>query len=195
MKEVNQSVAKEKPKKNGKIATRDVAFIALNVALMAVCSFITVPAAVPFTLQTFGVFFALFFLGGKKGTIAVACYVLLGAFGAPVFSGFKGGIGALSGATGGYIVGFVVLALVYRIITGVFGDKNSLKAIAAFVGLVVLYAFGTAWFVFVASKSQTVTVKYALLACVLPFIPFDTLKIIFAFIIGNRLRRRFPVGS
>ena len=86
----------------------DLVLIALFAALMALCAWVTVPYAVPFTMQTFGVFLALLLLGGKRGTICMAVYLLLGAVGLPVFSGFRGGVGALVGSTGGYLVGFIV---------------------------------------------------------------------------------------
>ena len=89
----------------------DLVLIALFAALMALCAWVTVPYAVPFTMQTFGVFLALLLLGGKRGTICMAVYLLLGAVGLPVFSGFRGGVGALVGSTGGYLVGFIVSAL------------------------------------------------------------------------------------
>ena len=79
----------------------DLVLIALFAALMALCAWVTVPYAVPFTMQTFGVFLALLLLGGKRGTICMAVYLLLGAVGLPVFSGFRGGVGALVGSTGG----------------------------------------------------------------------------------------------
>ena len=93
------------------ITVRDMAYIALMAVVIALCSWISVPAAVPFTMQTFAVFCALLLLGGRRGTFAVALYILLGAFGLPVFSGFRGGIGALLGPTGGYIVGFLLCAV------------------------------------------------------------------------------------
>ena len=91
---------------------------ALFAALMAVCSWITIPYVVPFTMQTFGVFLALLLLGGKRGTICMAVYLLLGAVGLPVFSGFRGGVGALVGSTGGYLVGFIVSALLMWALSG-----------------------------------------------------------------------------
>lgn len=88
-----------------------MAYIALFAVLMAVCSWISIPAVVPFTLQTFGVFVAVSVLGGKRGTLAVVLYLLMGVVGLPVFAGFSGGLGVLLGSTGGYIVGFVFTAL------------------------------------------------------------------------------------
>ena len=90
-----------------KLETRDLVLIAQCAAMMTVCSWISVPAAVPFTMQTFGVFMAIGLLGGKRGTAAVAVYLLLGAAGLPVFSGFTGGIGHIVGPTGGYPIGFM----------------------------------------------------------------------------------------
>ena len=94
-----------------KSKTYDLVYIAVFAVLMAVCSWISVPTAVPFTLQTFAVFMAVGVLGGRRGTMAVALYIILGAVGVPVFAGMTGGIGILTGTTGGYIVGFLFSAL------------------------------------------------------------------------------------
>ena len=91
--------------KNGK--TYDMALTAMGAVMLAICSWISVPTAVPFTMQTFGLFFILDVLGGKRATGAVFVYILLGAAGLPVFAGFTGGVGVLAGATGGYIIGFL----------------------------------------------------------------------------------------
>ena len=87
--------------------TYDMVYIGIFTVLIAVCSWISIPAAVPFTLQTFGVFMAVEVLGGKRGTMAVLVYILMGAVGLPVFAGFQGGIGIIFNTTGGYIVGFL----------------------------------------------------------------------------------------
>ena len=95
---------------NGKYKTLDLIYMAIGAALIAVCSWVTIPLVVPFTLQTFAVFTVVELLGGKKGCLSILVYILLGAVGLPVFSGFKGGIGALIGTTGGYIIGFIFIA-------------------------------------------------------------------------------------
>ena len=91
----------------------DLVYISIGAALIAICSWISIPTAVPFTLQTFAVFFVLLLLGGERGTIATLIYILLGAIGVPVFAGFSGGIGILFGSTGGYIIGFLFTGLIY----------------------------------------------------------------------------------
>ena len=93
------------------IKTRDIAYIAFFAVVIAVCSWISIPTVVPFTLQTFAVFLTMGVLGGKRGTLAVLVYILMGTLGIPVFSGFTGGIGIIAGTTGGYIVGFIFSAL------------------------------------------------------------------------------------
>ena len=91
--------------------TYDIVYIAVFAVIMAICSWISIPAAVPFTLQTFGVFVAVGVLGGKRGTLSILVFILLGAIGVPVFAGFSGGIGVLAGTTGGYIIGFLIVIL------------------------------------------------------------------------------------
>lgn len=174
--------------KKAKFTVRDMCFIAMFAVIIAVCSWISVPLTVPITLQTFGVFAALGVLGGKKGTIAVIVYVLLGAVGLPVFAGFKLGIGTLLGTTGGYIIGFVLSGIVYWAITDKFGTKLAVTVIAMALGLLVCYAFGTAWFMLVYTRSKgAVTLWSALGWCVFPFIIPDAIKIALAILVSERV--------
>ena len=101
-----------------------MAYIGLFAVVIAICSWISIPTVVPFTLQTFAVFLAVAVLGGKRGTLSVIVYVLLGAVGLPVFSGFKGGIGVLLNTTGGYIIGFIFSALLMWAFEKAFGKKT-----------------------------------------------------------------------
>ena len=88
-------------------SVKSLTLIALFAVIIAICSWVTIPFyVVPFTLQTLGIFLTLRFLGSKRGTVAIAVYLVLGALGVPVFAGFTGGIGRLLGPTGGYLVGF-----------------------------------------------------------------------------------------
>ena len=172
------------------LRTVDIAYIGLFVAVMAICSWISIPATVPFTLQTFAVFMGVGLLGGKRGTIAVLTYVLLGAIGVPVFAGFSGGIGALLGNSGGYIVGFIFSALVMWAITAKFGEKTWVLGLAMVLGLIVCYAFGTMWFMIAYTANTGAVGIVAVLGwCVIPFIIPDLCKIGIALILTKRLKR------
>ncbi len=187
-KTVDKTVGKTVDKAGG-IKTLDMVYIAISAALIAVCSWISIPTTVPFTLQTFAVFFVLLALGGRRGTIATVIYVLLGAVGLPVFAGFKGGIGALLGNTGGYILGFILMGLIYMLITKIMGEKTAVTIIALVIGLAVCYAFGTAWFMYVYMRDTgAVGVMTVLSWCVIPFLLPDLLKMALAFVISKRVR-------
>lgn len=171
-----------------KFKTVDLVYIALFVALMAVCSWISIPFAIPFTLQTFAMFCTLSLLGGKRGTIAIVVYIALGAVGVPVFSGFSGGLGPILGPTGGYIVGFIFMGLVYWLMVQLMGQKLWVEIVALVVSLVVCYAFGTVWFMIVyAGQTGPIGLGTALGWCVVPFILPDIAKLAVAMLISRRL--------
>ena len=170
--------------------TLDMAYIAIFAGVMAICSWISIPATVPFTLQTFGVFLAVGVLGGKRGTLSVLIYILLGAIGLPVFAGFSGGIGSILGTTGGYIIGFLFSALVMWGMEAAFGKKLWVRAFSMVLGLAVCYAFGTAWFMLVyARTSGAVGLGTVLGWCVIPFIIPDLVKIALALLLCKRLAK------
>jgi Uncharacterized conserved protein len=173
--------------------TKDLTIIALFSVLLAVCSWISVPGTVPFTLQTFGVFVTVGLLGGKRGTMAVLVYTLLGAIGIPVFAGFTGGVGILFGNTGGYIMGFVGSALVMWLVEYLFGSKSLPLAAGMVLGLLVCYAFGTAWFLLIyVNVTGPVSLSAVLGWCVVPFIVPDLLKIALAFGVTKKFKHRVP---
>lgn len=168
--------------------TYDMVYIAIFAVLMAICSWISIPATVPFTLQTFAVFLAVCVLGGRRGTLAVVVYILMGMTGIPVFSGFTGGIGVLIGNTGGYIIGFVFSALIMWAAEAMFGKKTWILAISMVIGIIVCYAFGTVWFMAVYTKNAgTIGLATVLGWCVIPFIIPDCVKIGLALAFGKRL--------
>ena len=127
----------------------------------------------------------------RSALSACAVYLLLGAFGLPVFTGYAGGIAKIAGPTGGYLLGYLFLVL----IGGLFmlkmprSEKKLLNILFPVLGLVLgtaaLYLFGTAWFMIQAKA----TLSYALSVCVLPFIPIDLGKIVLATVLGRLLRR------
>lgn len=188
MADITENVGAEVTK--SKITTKELVFTALMAVIIAVCSWISIPTTVPFTLQTFGVFMAVGLLGGKKGTISVLVYILLGAVGVPVFAGFSSGIGVLFGTTGGYIVGFLLSGFVYWAMTAAFGEKLPIMIIAMVLGLLVCYAFGTAWFMIVYAKNTApIGLMTALGWCVFPFIIPDCIKIALAVVLTKQLKK------
>lgn len=166
---------------------RNMALCALFAALLAVCAWIAVPIGdITFTLQTFGVFLTLGLLGGKRGTVAILVYLLLGAAGLPVFSGFRGGIGALLGVTGGYLVGFLFTGLVYWIFTAC--KVPQLPAMG--LGLLACYTFGTLWFRFgYLQGGDPAGLGIVLLKCVVPYLLPDGLKLALALLLTRKLKR------
>ena len=172
-----------------RISTHDLSVMALCASMIAVCSWISVPAAVPFTMQTFGVFLTVGLLGGKRGSMAAALYLALGAVGLPVFAGFSGGIGYMMGPTGGYIVGFVLSALLMWLAESLFGKSMPVLITSMIAGLLICYAFGTAWFMTVYTKNTgDIELAAALSWCVIPYIIPDVIKIILAAATCRRLR-------
>lgn len=163
---------------------------AVFAAIMAVCSWLTIPTTIPFTLQTLAVFCTLCILGGRFGTVSVIVYLLVGLAGVPVFAGFSGGISAFLTPSGGYLIGFVFTALVYWAITAAFGDRTLVKIIALAAGLIVCYVFGTVWFmIFYSNNVEPVGVFTALSWCVFPFLVPDAAKLAVAVVISRRLSK------
>ncbi|MBO6052872.1 MAG: biotin transporter BioY [Clostridia bacterium] len=175
------------------IDVRQLVTIALMAVLIAACAWVTIPIGpVPFTLQTFGIFCALALLGGRNGTIAVAVYLAIGALGAPVFSGFSGGFAKLIGPTGGYLIGFLFAGLVYWAAVTLFGRGPVVQIAAMIVGNLVCYAFGTAWFMVVASSKPGLVTALGL--CVFPYILPDLVKIVCAFLFARLLKSRIRMS-
>lgn len=168
---------------------RSMVYIALFAVLMAVCAWISVPAAVPFTMQTFAVFLAVGVLGGRRGTAAVAVYLLMGTVGMPVFSHFTGGLGVLFQTTGGYLLGFLFTSLIMWGTEAVLGRKPWAVIASMVLGLLACYAFGTVWFMLLYTRNTgAIGLGAALLWCVVPYIIPDLIKLALALMLKRRLR-------
>ena len=170
---------------------QNLTLIALFAAIIAVCSWITVPVGtIPITLQTFAVCVAAGMLGWRRGCAAIAVWLGLGAVGLPVFSGFQGGIGRIVGPTGGYMVGFFATALIVGAAVSLFRGRPAALTLSMILGIAACYAFGTVWFLILMGGKSTL--GGALAACVLPFILPDLVKIALATLICARMRRFLP---
>lgn len=165
-------------------SVKEIVLVALFAAAIAVSAWIAIPAAIPFTMQTFAVFFTAALLGTKCGIAAVSVYVLLGGVGLPVFSGFTGGAAVLLSVNGGYIIGLIGAAAVCGLIAS--GSKSLLRvSFSMLAGLLVCYIFGSAWFAFINKASFF----SAFSTCVLPFVFFDILKILLAATLSVKMRK------
>ncbi len=173
----------------GKSRLKNAVLISLFTALVAVCSLITIPSHVPFTLQTLGIFCALAVLGGKNGTITILLYTVLGLVGVPVFSGFSAGPGHFLGATGGYIIGFVLCALVYWLVTKILGNNRRATISGLSLGLITCYITGTLWYAVVYLGEISVkSLSSAIIVCIAPFIIPDIIKLIVAVLLSERVQ-------
>ena len=159
---------------------------AVMTAVTCVLAPMSVPIGpVPITLTNLVIYLSLYLLGWRLGSLSCLVYLLIGMAGLPVFSGFSGGLGKLAGPTGGYLIGFLPMAL----IAGIFLDRfrSRLVHLAGMVlGTAVCYALGTAWF----CLSSGSPLGGALGLCVVPFIPFDVGKMVLAAALGPVLRAR-----
>lgn len=179
-------------KKSKKLDTSDITQISIFITLMVVCSWISIPSLIPFTMQTFAIFLILLLLGGKKSMIIIIVYIILGLIGIPVFSNFRGGIAVLFGATGGYIVGFIFQCLVYSAVTKILGEKIYIKIIALILGLITCYIIGSFWYINIYNMNNIDTAKFTFMMAfsifVVPYIIPDILKMLLAIYIYKRLK-------
>lgn len=164
-----------------KPTVRAMCAAAMMTVLLAVGAWLTVPVSPPFTMQTFVLYLCAWLFGRKKATAAVALYLALGAVGVPVFSGFGGGIGVLIGPTGGYLLGFLAIALIG-------GDRGPWwrRALLAGSGTLCCYTIGTLWYAGVYTGFSAAGLGAAVLSCVVPFILPDAVKMALAAVVCRR---------
>ncbi len=141
---------------------------------------------VPVSLGMLAIYFVTSVLGMKLGTLSVLAYILLGLAGLPVFTGFTGGAGKLLGPTGGYIIGYIFMALICGFFVDKWGHRLLPEILGMVLGTAVCYLFGTVWLAYQASY----TFFQALAAGVLPYIPVDAAKLAIALVVGRQVRAR-----
>lgn len=170
----------------GRFSAAALARAGLMAALIVLCTHLSIPlpGGVPLTLQTFAIALGGFLLGPVYGTLAVAAYLLLGAAGLPVFSGFTGGVGRFFGPTGGFLWGFLPLALG----CGLGRDRRSFPAALGLglAGLLLCHLPGAAWY----ARSASLGFLPAAMAVSLPFLPKDAASLALALVFARALERR-----
>lgn len=174
---------------NKKLNTKLMVQVALVTAVICILAPLSIPlpfSPVPISLTILAIYFGLYAIGWKFGTLACFIYIILGLIGVPVFSGFSSGPGKLFGPTGGYIFGFLFVSVIAGICIDKFESKIWMHIIGMIIGVAICYTFGTIWFLIVMDGY---TVSSALAACVIPFIPADAVKIIIAVLVGPAIRK------
>ena len=175
--------------KTSGLAPRDMTRAAAAVALLAVSAWVTVPLGpVPFTLQTMALTFVLVALPGREAVLAVAVYVLLGAIGAPVFSGMRGGVGVLFGPTGGFILGFVLAALAAAAVRRAMPASPVRDVLVAALAIACSHGVGVAWLATVGSLGLVP----AFLAGSAPFLLLDAIKGAAGIVLARGVRHAVP---
>ena len=165
-------------------STKVMATIAVMTALTCIFGPLSIPIGpIPISLTPFCVM--------KKGTISVLLYLLIGLAGVPVFSGFTAGPAKLFGPTGGYLIGFILMALISGYFIDKFPGKYAIQFIGMLLGLFALYALGTFWLAY----SAGMTLQAAFAAGVAPFILLDVLKLVLSMALGTQIRHRLGAAG
>ena len=170
----------------GKITIYQMILISLFAGLTAIGAFISIPIGlVPISLQNLFTFLAGMVLGSKLGALSQLIYVLLGAVGLPVFSGFRGGMGVLFGPTGGFLIGFIISAYIIGKLTENLREAKIFPYFTiGLLGAFLIYLFGVAQLLIITK----IGVKEAIIVGVIPFLAGDSLKVIAAAFIAVRLK-------
>lgn len=173
--------------RENKLTIKTIALIAVMTAVTCVLAPLSLPIGpVPISLTNLAIYFGLYILDVKKESLSYIVYMLIGLAGLPVFSNFTGGVGKLFGPTGGYIIGFLPMA----VIAGIFIDRTKGKLLPSLLGMVlgtvICYALGTIWLAYQANMDF----KAALFAGVIPFIPGDLIKMVLAAVLGPKIKRQ-----
>ncbi|MGP1589433.1 biotin transporter BioY [Oribacterium sp. oral taxon 102] len=170
-----------------KTDVRSMSLIALMTALMCIFGPMSVPIGpVPVSLTVLTVYLAAYILGMKRGSLAYLLYLLLGLAGLPVLSGYSGGLGKLLGPTGGYLIGFLPMAMLSGYAVERFPSRLLLQLCGMLLGLFVCYGLGTVWL----SVAAGISLGKAFTLGVLPFLAFDIGKLAIAVLVGRAVRQR-----
>ncbi len=169
--------------------TKFVVYSALSTCFIVVCSLIAIPSVVPITLQTFAIFLISLTFNLKISLVSLTAYLILGIIGLPVFSNFSAGFGVLLGPTGGYLLGFYLLIFSVHLFKKIIQKPYVNALIGGLLGLILLYLFGTAWYLLVYLGESLIGFLSALSVCVLPFIVGDLIKLFLAVAICERLKK------
>ena len=172
-----------------RLKTKSIAISAIFASVIAIFSIISIPTGVvPVSLSLFGVILSSVILERKEILFSVLIFILLGAFGLPVFAGLKGGVGVILSPTGGFIISYIFTPAIMGIR---FKNANFSLILKGFLSLTITYIIGCCWFSFITHQSFF----EGFLISVVPFIPFDILKVILALFLGDKIKRQLKKSS
>lgn len=174
-------------KKSPRISLITMTLVGVMTAITCILAPLVIPipiSPVPISFTNLAVYISLYVLGMKAGTLSYLVYLLLGLVGLPVFSGFTGGPAKLAGPTGGYLIGFIFMALIAGFFIDRFPKTYALHIIGMALGTFVCYLFGTAWL----CLQMKISFGAGLMSGMVPYLPGDTAKIIISVILGPALR-------
>lgn len=167
------------------LSAQDICSIAIGTAIITICSWISIPGTVPFTLQNFAIILISLVFGRKRALLSLLIYFLLGFTGMPVFAGFKSGVSMLVGPTGGFAIGLFILPLT----TELFQKKNTiLTFISITAGTLLLYILGALWYFLIYTNGEAEIIPL-LSVCVFPFIIPDAVKCILAIFAAQKIKK------
>ncbi|MBP2652024.1 MAG: BioY protein [Firmicutes bacterium] len=167
----------------------DFIYAAFFAALTAVLGFVSIPlpfSPVPVSGQSMGIMLAGSMLTARQAGFSVLTFILIGAIGIPVFSGFAGGVGVVLGPRGGYYFGFLIGTVVIALLKGTNNNPWRLALANSIGGIIFVYLFGILWLSFITGMG----IQKAFMAGALPFIPGDLFKAFSATIIGVAINKR-----
>ena len=179
----------EKPNTTNRLTTQRLVLIALVTAITCILAPLSIPipvSPVPISLTNLVLLISVYVLGWKDAAVSYIVYLLLGAAGLPVFSGFAGGPAKIAGPTGGYLLGFIFMTILAGIFVERFLENRFLIVTGMILATVIAYIFGTAWLAFQMDLSFTAALSIG----VLPYLPGDTAKIVLAVLTGPVLKSR-----
>lgn len=169
------------------ISVKHLTLTGVMTAVICILGPLSIPlpmSPVPITFTNLAIYLAVFVLGMKFGTISYIIYLLLGAAGLPIFSSFSGGLGKLAGPTGGYLIGFIFMALIAGFFIEFFPGKLLFSIVGMAAGAAVCYLLGTLWL----ARQMNLTFTAAFSVGVIPYLAGDLIKIIIAALLGPKLR-------
>lgn len=185
---MEKTVEKHAMDKKKKFTTKQMALTGVMTAVICILGPFAIPvpfSPVPISFTNLAIYFTVYVLGAKLGTVSYVIYLLLGFAGLPVFSGFTGGVAKLAGPTGGYLVGFIFMSVIAGYFIEKFMGKAAMHVLGMVVGTAVCYVFGTVWL----SGQLGISFTAGLGVGVIPYLPGDIAKITLAVIAGPKLRR------